>query len=31
MANKKVKPVMNTGVDKYLVNRGAELTGELFD
>ena len=31
MANKKVKPVMNTGVNKDLVNRRAEGTGERFN
>ena len=28
MTNKKVKTVMETGVDDYLVNRGVELIGE---
>ena len=31
ITNKKVKAVMNTGVDDYLVNRGVELIGERFD
>ena len=28
ITNKKVKAVMDTGVDNYLVNRGVELIGE---
>ena len=31
ITNKKVKAVMDTGVDDYLVNRGAELIGERFN
>ena len=27
----KIKAVMDTGVDKYLVNRGVELIGEWFN
>ena len=29
--NKKVKAVMNTDVDDYLVNKGVELIGESFN
>ena len=29
--NEKVKVVINTGVDEYLVNRGVELTDEGFN
>ena len=29
--NKKVKAVMNTDVDDYLVNKGVELIGERFN
>ena len=28
ITNKKVKAVMDTGVDNYLVNRGVEFIGE---
>ena len=31
ITNKKVKAVMDTGVDNYLVNRGVELIGERFN
>ena len=31
ITNKKVKAVMNTGVDDYLVNRGVKLIGERFN
>ena len=31
ITNKKVKAVMDTGVDDYLVNRGVELIGERFN
>ena len=30
ITNKKVQAVMDTGVDDYLVNRGAALIGERF-
>ena len=30
-SNKKVKAVMNSGVDNCLVNRGVELIGERFN
>ena len=30
ITNKKVKAVMDTGMDNYLVNRGVELIGEWF-
>ena len=30
ITNKKVKAVINTGVDDYLVNRGVELIGGRF-
>ena len=31
ITNKKVKAVMNTGLDDYLVNKGVELIGERFN
>ena len=31
ITKKKVKAVMNTAVNNYLVNRGVELTGERFN
>ena len=31
ITNKKVKALMNTGVDNYLGNRRVELTGERFN
>ena len=31
ITNKKVKAVMDTGVNDYLVNRGVELIGERFN
>ena len=31
ITKKKVKAVINTGVDSYLVNRGVELIGERFN
>ena len=31
ITNKKLKAVMNTGVDDYLVNRGVELISERFN
>ena len=31
ITNKKVKAVINTGVDNYLVNRGVELIGDCFN
>ena len=31
ITNKKVKAVMDTGVDNYFVNRGVELIGERFN
>ena len=31
ITNKKVKTVMNTGVDVYLGNKGVELIGERFN
>ena len=31
ITNKKVKALMDTGVDDYFVNRGVELIGERFD
>ena len=31
ITNEKVKAVMDTGVDNYFVNRGAELIGERFN
>ena len=31
ITNKKVKTVMDTGVDNYLVNREVELIGERFN
>ena len=30
ITNKKVKAVVDTGVDNYFVNRGVELIGERF-
>ena len=29
--NKKVKAVLDTGIDDYVVNKGIELIGERFD
>ena len=29
--NKKVKSVLNTGIDDYVVNRGVDLIGERFN
>ena len=31
ITNKKVKAVINTGVDNYLINRGVELIGDCFN
>ena len=31
ITNKKLKGVMNTGADDYLVNKGVELIGERFN
>ena len=31
ITNKKVKAVVDTGVDDYLVNRGVELIGERLN
>ena len=31
ITNKKVKAILNTGIDEYVVNKGANYLGERFN